>query len=44
MPLNLDVGDKFPDHCLADQHGNDRSISEHADGQPIFVVFYRGPW
>lgn len=44
MPLNVDVGDKFPDHRLLDQHGNERSISELADGQPIFVVFYRGPW
>jgi len=44
MPLNLSVGDRFPDQSLTDHAGREVSISELADGQPLFVAFYRGPW
>jgi peroxiredoxin len=44
MPLHLSVGDKFPDSTLSDDRGNSISLSEIADGQPLFVAFFRGPW
>lgn len=44
MPLNLGVGDTFPDVTLTDDRGNPRSISEIAKGQPLFLAFFRGPW
>ena len=44
MPLNLAVGDRFPDQTLCDDTGNDVSISEVAGGQPLFLAFFRGPW
>lgn len=44
MPLNLDVGDRFPDITLPDHDGNPVSISEVAKGQPLFLAFFRGPW
>ena len=44
MPLNLDVGDQFPDVTLLDHDGIERSISEIAKGQPLFLAFFRGPW
>lgn len=44
MPLNLATGDQFPDHALVDHAGRTMSIAELADGQPLFVAFYRGPW
>jgi len=44
MPLNLTVGDQFPDVTTTDDRGNARSISEIANGQPLFLAFFRGPW
>ena len=44
MPLNLNVGDRFPDHRLIDDTGTELSISDVANGQPLFLAFFRGPW
>lgn len=44
MPLNLDVGDSFPDVTMLDHDGNSTTISEIAKGQPLFLAFFRGPW
>jgi len=29
---------------MIDDRGNPRSITEVADGRPLFLAFYRGPW
>ncbi|MEL6980879.1 MAG: hypothetical protein AAFO29_00490 [Actinomycetota bacterium] len=44
MPLNIDVGDRFPDLTMVDDRGQARSIAEVADGRPLFLAFFRGPW
>ncbi len=44
MPLKLDVGDIFPDQRLLDDTGAEVSISEVAQGQPLFLALFRGPW
>lgn len=44
MPLNLDVGDQFPDVTMTDDRGNQVSIREVAHRQPLFLSFFRGPW
>ena len=44
MPLKLKPGDQFPDLSLPDESGTLRSLSSLADGQPLFVSFFRGPW
>ena len=44
MPLNLAVGDRFPDHAMPDDTGARVTIAEVAAGQPLFVAFFRGPW
>ncbi|MDH3679579.1 MAG: hypothetical protein OEV40_06450 [Acidimicrobiia bacterium] len=44
MPLNLKIGDRFPDQTLTDDTGTSLSISEVANGRPLFLAFFRGPW
>ena len=44
MPLQLDVGDRFPDVTMLDDRSQPRSIAEVADGRPLFLAFFRGPW
>ena len=44
MPLNLDVGDRFPDVSLTDDSGTEISISAVANRRPLFLAFFRGPW
>ena len=44
MPLNLAVGDTFPDHRMQDDTGSEVSISEVAQGKPLFLALFRGPW
>lgn len=44
MPLNLKVGDRFPDHKMLDDTGAEVSISSVAQGQPLFLALFRGPW
>jgi len=44
MPLKYDVGQKFPAASLVDDRGQEVSMSEVGGGQPLILVFYRGPW
>lgn len=44
MPLNLNVGDRFPDVTMTDDRGQTRRITDVVDGQPLFLAFFRGPW
>jgi peroxiredoxin len=44
MPLNLGIGDRFPDQQMVDDTGAQVSISDVAAGQPLFLAFFRGPW
>lgn len=44
MALDLNPGDRFPDVTMVDDRGQARSLTEIADGQPLFLAFYRGPW
>lgn len=44
MPLHLDAGDLFPDHTMLDDTGSEVSISGVAQGQPLFLALFRGPW
>jgi peroxiredoxin len=44
MPLRLQVGDAFPDIVLPNDRGQEMSISDVAQGQPLFLAFFRGPW
>jgi peroxiredoxin len=44
MPLVLSVGDRFPDVTMVDDRNDARSLSEVADGRPLFLAFFRGPW
>lgn len=44
MPLKLAPGDRFPDLALPDERGEERPISAVADGRPLILAFYRGPW
>lgn len=44
MPLNLQVGDRFPDVTLPNDRGQRVAISDVAKGQPLFLAFFRGPW
>lgn len=44
MPLKLKSGDVFPDVTLTDDTGAAVSISAVADGNPLILSFYRGPW
>ncbi len=44
MALNRHVGDRFPDLTMVDDRGQARTIGEVADGQPLFLAFFRGPW
>ena len=43
MPLNVAVGDRFPDLALPDHTGAEVRLSEITRGKdPLAVVFYRG--
>lgn len=44
MPLRFDVGDTFPSLSLTNDRSQEVSISELADGHPLILAFYRGPW
>jgi peroxiredoxin len=44
MPLKLKVGDTFPSLSLTSDRGQSISIAEIADGRPLMLAFYRGPW
>jgi peroxiredoxin len=44
MPLQYDVGQKFPSLALVDDRGAEVSIEEVAGKRPLILAFYRGPW
>ncbi len=44
MPLQYEVGQKFPERSLVDDRGKEVTIEEVAGGQPLILAFYRGPW
>ncbi len=44
MPLQYEVGQKFPSVRLVDDRENERSIEELSGGRPLLLAFYRGPW
>ena len=44
MSLRYEIGQKFPSVTLSDDRGQQVSIEEVADGRPLILVFYRGPW
>ena len=44
MPLKLEIGDLFPDLELSDDRDQKLSISTVANGQPLILAFFRGPW
>lgn len=39
MALNVSEGDSFPDVTMLDHDGNPTTISEIAQGQPLFLAF-----
>ncbi len=44
MPLRLKPGDRFPEVALTDDGGRTVTPTQVADGRPLILVFYRGPW
>ena len=44
VPLKYHVGQQFPSMSLIDDREQEVSIAELADGQPLILAFYRGPW
>ncbi|MDJ0848880.1 MAG: hypothetical protein QNK04_10920 [Myxococcota bacterium] len=44
MPLEYEVGQKFPSVSLLDDRNREISIAELAEGRPLILAFFRGPW
>ena len=44
MPLNLNVGDSFPDVELTDHSNRGVSLQEIVGDRPLMLAFYRGHW
>jgi len=44
MALRFQVGDTFPSVSLVDERGEERTIAELSGGQPLLLIFFRGPW
>ena len=44
MPLRFEISEKFPSATLVDDRGNSVSIADVAQGRPLILAFYRGPW
>ncbi len=44
MTLRYQVGDTFPSLARVDDRGDTRTLEEIAAGQPLLLVFFRGPW
>ena len=44
MALRLKPGDRFPEHTLPDETGASVALTRLADGRPLLLAFYRGPW
>ncbi len=44
MALKYEVGQKFPSVNLLDDRTRAVSIPDLAEGRPLILAFYRGPW
>ncbi len=44
MPLQYEIGQKFPSVELVDDREKKTTIAEIAGGQPLVLALYRGPW
>ena len=44
MPLKYEVGQRFPSVSLLDDRERRVSIVDLAEGQPLILAFFRGPW
>ncbi len=44
MALKYEVGKKFPSVSLLDDRDRAVSIADLAEGQPLILTFFRGPW
>ena len=44
MALKYEVGQKFPSVSLLDDRERAVSIAELAEGRPLILAFFRGPW
>ena len=44
MALKYEVGQKFPSVSLLDDREREQSIADLAQGRPLILAFYRGPW
>ncbi len=44
MALKYEIGQKFPSVSLLDDRQRSVSIVDVAEGRPLIVAFYRGPW
>jgi hypothetical protein len=44
MPLKYSEGDIFPSAGVATDTGKEITIEEVADGRPLILTFFRGPW
>jgi peroxiredoxin len=44
MALKYEVGQKFPSVSLLDDRKRVVSIADLAEGRPLILAFFRGPW
>ncbi len=44
MALKYEVGQKFPSVSLPDDRRRAVSIADLAEGRPLILAFFRGPW
>jgi peroxiredoxin len=44
MALKYEIGQKFPSVSLVDDREREVSIADLAEGRPLILAFYRGPW
>ncbi len=44
MPLNVHIGDRFPDLRLPTFAGDEAQLSELVKNKPTILAFYRGYW
>ena len=44
MPLKYSEGLRFPSLPLVDDRYRETTIEQVAEGMPLILAFYRGPW
>jgi peroxiredoxin len=44
MALKYEIGQKFPSVSLVDDREREVSIADLAEGRPLILAFYSGPW